>query len=209
MPPGGRMSRGYMSAEEKAALPKITWPLIKRVFSYLTPYWKQFVLVLVCIVLSSVMGLLPSVLTGKIIDEEWYMTRLMQELDKYKIKCITYDPWGMWNMLQKFGRYQSKLMEYQQSIRYMSVPTKWLESAMYKNELNFLGNPIFRWNMKNVVIYIDPNANIKLDKARSRNKIDGVVACVDALGGWLNMTSGKTGEIYATHGLRTVSIGAK
>jgi phage terminase large subunit-like protein len=146
---------------------------------------------------------------GKIIDEEWYMTRLMQELDKYKIKCITYDPWGMWNMLQKFGRYQSKLMEYQQSIRYMSVPTKWLESAMYKSELNFLGNPIFRWNMKNVVIYIDPNANIKLDKARSRNKIDGVVACVDALGGWLNMTSGKTGEIYATHGLRTVSIGAK
>ena len=146
---------------------------------------------------------------GKIIDEEWYMTRLMQELDKYKIKCITYDPWGMWNMLQKFGRYQGKLMEYQQSIRYMSVPTKWLESAMYKNELNFLGNPIFRWNMKNVVIYIDPNANIKLDKARSRNKIDGVVACVDALGGWLNMTSGKTGEIYATHGLRTVSIGAK
>lgn len=63
------MSRGYMSAEEKAALPKITWPLIKRVLSYLAPYWKRFVLVLGCIVLSSVMGLLPSVLTGKIIDE--------------------------------------------------------------------------------------------------------------------------------------------
>jgi ATP-binding cassette subfamily B protein len=58
-----------MSAEEKAALPKITWPLIKRVLSYLTPYWKKFILVLGCIVLSSVMGLLPSVLTGKIIDE--------------------------------------------------------------------------------------------------------------------------------------------
>ena len=63
------MSRGYMSAEEKAALPKITLPLIKRVLSYLAPYWKQFVLVLVCIALSSVMGLLPSILTGKIIDE--------------------------------------------------------------------------------------------------------------------------------------------
>ena len=58
-----------MSAEEKAALPKITLPLLKRVFSYLTPYWKQFVFVLVCIALSSIMGLLPSVLTGKIIDE--------------------------------------------------------------------------------------------------------------------------------------------
>ena len=144
---------------------------------------------------------------GKVIDEDWYMSRLLQELDKYKVKSIAYDPWGIWNMLQKFGRYQEYLMEYQQSIRFMSVPTKWFESAVLKNELNFMHNPILRWNMKNVVIYTDPNANIKLDKARSRNKIDGVVACVDAIGAWLNLTSGKTGEIYTSHGLRTVSIG--
>lgn len=143
---------------------------------------------------------------GKVIDEDWYMSRLLQELDKYKVKSIAYDPWGMWNMLQKFGRYQEYLMEYQQSIRFMSVPTKWFESAVLKNELNFMHNPVLRWNMKNVVIYTDPNANIKLDKARSRNKIDGVVACVDAIGAWLNLTSGKTGEIYTSHGLRTVSI---
>ena len=61
--------------------------------------------------------------------------------------------------------------------------------------------------MKNVVIYIDPNANIKLDKARSRNKIDGVVACVNAVGGWLNLTAGKTTEIYSSHGLRTIPGG--
>ena len=143
---------------------------------------------------------------GKVIDEDWYITKLLQELDKYNIKCIAYDPWGMWNMIQKFGRYQEFLMEYQQSIRYMSVPTKWFESAVLKTELNFMSYPILRWNMKNVVIYTDPNANIKLDKARSRNKIDGVVACVDAVGGWLNLTSGKTGEIYVSHGLRTVSM---
>lgn len=146
-----------------------------------------------------------TVAPGKVIDEEWYMTRLMQELDKYDVRCIAYDPWGMWNIIQKFGRYQEVLMEYQQSIRYMSVPTKWYESAMLKSELNLMHNPILRWNMKNVVIYIDPNANIKLDKAKSRNKIDGVVACVDAVGGWLNLTSGKTGEIYVSHGLRTIS----
>ncbi len=58
-----------MTEEEKAAQPKITKELVKRVFSYLKPYWKQFVLVLVCIALSSVFGLLPSILTGKIIDE--------------------------------------------------------------------------------------------------------------------------------------------
>ena len=68
--PGGHGPGGhYMTEEEKAAQPKVTKALVKRVFSYLTPYWKQFILVLVCIALSSIFGLLPSILTGKIIDE--------------------------------------------------------------------------------------------------------------------------------------------
>ena len=71
MPPmGGPMGRGgFLTEEEKENKPKVTWPLLKRIFSYLLPYWKQLVIVLGCIVLSSVMGLLPSVLTGRIIDE--------------------------------------------------------------------------------------------------------------------------------------------
>ena len=73
MPPGGRMGgpfgRAYMTEEEKAAQPKITKALLKRVFSYLTPYWKQLAVVLVCIAISSTMSLYPSVLTGKILDE--------------------------------------------------------------------------------------------------------------------------------------------
>ena len=63
------MSRGYLTEEEKANRPKVTLALLKRIFSYLMPYWKQMVLVLAFIVLSSIMGLLPSVLTGRIIDE--------------------------------------------------------------------------------------------------------------------------------------------
>ncbi|MBQ8633241.1 MAG: ABC transporter ATP-binding protein [Lachnospiraceae bacterium] len=72
MPPmGGRgpMGRGYLTEEEKANKPKVTWPLLKRIFSYLLPYWKQLAVVLLCIIVSSVFGLLPSVLTGRIIDE--------------------------------------------------------------------------------------------------------------------------------------------
>ncbi|MBR4993160.1 MAG: ABC transporter ATP-binding protein, partial [Lachnospiraceae bacterium] len=72
MPPGGRMGGpfgGFMSEDEKKSAPKITWPLIKRVFSYLKPYWKQLLLVLIAISLSSVLNLLPTILTGKIIDE--------------------------------------------------------------------------------------------------------------------------------------------
>ena len=63
--PGGH----FMTEEEKAAQPKITRKLIKRVFSYLRPYWRQLLLVLICIIASSLFALAPSVLTGFIIDE--------------------------------------------------------------------------------------------------------------------------------------------
>lgn len=143
---------------------------------------------------------------NKVLDEAWWMERLFLEMQPYNIKCIAFDPWGMWDLKNKFGKYQDKLMEYQQSIRYMSVPTKWLESAVLKKEINFGYNPVIRWMMRNVVVYVDPNANVKLDKARSRNKIDGVVASVDAIGGWLNLTNGKSQEIYTDHELRCFSL---
>ena len=70
MPPGGgRIGRGFLTEEEKKNQPKITGALLKRVFSYLVPYWKQLVLTLVCIVISSILKIFPSVLTGRIIDE--------------------------------------------------------------------------------------------------------------------------------------------
>jgi len=66
---GGPFARGFMTEEEKANQPKITKALLKRVFSYLKPYWKQLAVVLVCIAISSTMSLYPAVLTGKILDE--------------------------------------------------------------------------------------------------------------------------------------------
>ena len=74
MPPGGRgfggpMGGQYLSEEEKANQPKVTPALLKRVFSYLKPYAKQLILVFLCIGASSFLTILPTVLTGKILDE--------------------------------------------------------------------------------------------------------------------------------------------
>jgi len=63
------MRGGFLTEEEKANSPKVTMALLKRVFSYLTPYWKQFALTLLCIAVSSVLRLYPSIITGRIIDE--------------------------------------------------------------------------------------------------------------------------------------------
>ena len=71
MAPGmrGMGPRGFLTEEEKLNVPKVTWPLIKRILSYLKPYVVQFLFVFLAILLASVVGLLPSIITGKIVDE--------------------------------------------------------------------------------------------------------------------------------------------
>jgi ATP-binding cassette subfamily B protein len=66
---GQRGGRGYLTEEEKHNRPKITRTLLKRIFSYLLPYWLKLLLVFFTIVASSILGLLPAIITGKIIDE--------------------------------------------------------------------------------------------------------------------------------------------
>ena len=64
---GGR--GGFLTEEEKQNSPKITAPLLKRMFSYLIPYWKQLIVSVLAIITSSVFGVFPTILTGRIIDE--------------------------------------------------------------------------------------------------------------------------------------------
>ena len=145
-----------------------------------------------------------TVAPGKVLDEAWWLQQLFNALEPYKVRCIAFDPWGMWQLKTKFGKYEDVLLEYQQNIRYMSVPTKDFEGRVLRHEMNFLFNPVIRWMFRNVVIYTDPNANVKIDKSRARAKVDGIVASVDAVGGYLNKTAGTDGQIYRTHSLRTL-----
>ncbi len=70
MPPGGRLGpRGFLTDEEKASMPKVTGALLKRILGYLKPYWFQFILVFLTILVSAAVGLLPSIITGRIVDE--------------------------------------------------------------------------------------------------------------------------------------------
>ena len=60
--------KNYLTEQERNNKPKITKKLILRIFSYLKPYWFQLLLVFIIIVISAICGLLPSIITGKIID---------------------------------------------------------------------------------------------------------------------------------------------
>ena len=68
-PGRGLGPRGFLTEEEKKNMPKVNGALLRRILGYLKPYWLQFLLVFVTILLSAVVGLLPSIITGRIVDE--------------------------------------------------------------------------------------------------------------------------------------------
>ena len=72
-PPGRGLgpfgARGFLTDEEKQNMPKVTGQLLKRIFSYLRPYLLQFIIVFITILAAAVVGLFPSIITGRIVDE--------------------------------------------------------------------------------------------------------------------------------------------
>ncbi len=64
----GRGPRGFLTEEEKLNRPKVTKALLLRILGYLKPYKWQFIAVFAALIVSAVLGLFPSVITGKIVD---------------------------------------------------------------------------------------------------------------------------------------------
>lgn len=63
----------------------------------------------------------------------------------------------------------------------MSPPTKELMKLILEQKIAQDGHPVLRWMMDNIFIRTDPAGNIKADKEKSAEKIDGAVATIMAL----------------------------
>jgi phage terminase large subunit-like protein len=85
----------------------------------------------------------------------------------------------------------------------MNAPTKELEKMVVGEQLQHGGNPVLRWMCGNIEIKRDPAGNIKIDKGKSSEKVDGMVAMVMAIGEWLTCKEGGP-SIYETQGIRTL-----
>ena len=145
---------------------------------------------------------------GDVIDIDSMVTDIMVILGQYFCEGLAYDPakayHGVIQGLIIAGFPIEKMDEYAQGIMNMSGPSKEFEKMAMSGMLDHLDDPVLRWMLGNVQIYQDINENIKPDKKRSRNKIDGIVALIIAIGEYLSVTYGKEDkQIYKTHTLRT------
>lgn len=100
---------------------------------------------------------------------------------QYNIREIVFDRWGATQMVQNLEEMGFTVAAFGQGFRDMSPPTKELMKLTLEQKLAHGGNEVLRWMMDNVFIRTDPAGNIKMDKEKSTEKIDGAVALVMAL----------------------------
>lgn len=131
-----------------------------------------------------------------------YIEQFIDDLGKkYNIREIAFDRWGAVQMVQNLEGLGFTVVPFGQGFKDMSPTTKELMKLTLEKKIAHGSHPVLRWMMDNIFIRTDPAGNIKPDKAKSTEKIDGVVATIMALDRAIR-NEGETGDsIYDERGL--------
>ena len=125
-----------------------------------------------------------------------YIEKVIEQLgERYNIREIGFDRWGAVQMVQNLEGMGFTVVPFGQGFKDMSPPTKELMKLTLEQRIAHGGHPVLRWNMDNVFIRTDPAGGIKMDKAKSTEKIDGAVAMVMALDRAIR-NEGSSGSVY-------------
>ena len=131
-----------------------------------------------------------------------YIEKFIEQLgEKYNIREIAFDRWGAVQMVQNLENMGFTVVPFGQGFKDMSPPTKELMKLTLEQKLAHGGNPILRWMMDNIFIRTDPAGNIKADKEKSTEKIDGAVATIMALDRAIRCGNDNGESVYDQRGL--------
>lgn len=120
---------------------------------------------------------------GNIIDYQYIENEIKAVSEKFDIKMIAYDRHNSSDLVRRLTDEEVvELIPFAQTAPMFNPAINEIEVLSYKERLNHGDSEILNWQCSNVVLYRDGNNNAKMDKAKSSEKIDGMVALAMALG---------------------------
>ncbi|CYV55046.1 terminase large subunit [Streptococcus suis] len=130
-----------------------------------------------------------------------FIEKFIEDLSEiYHIKEIAYDRWNATQMVQNLEGMGLTMVPFGQGYKDMSPPSKELYKLMMEGKIQHGGHPVLKWMGQNVVMRQDPAGNIKPDKEKSVEKIDGIVALIMGLDRCIrHQTDG--GSVYDERGI--------
>ena len=137
---------------------------------------------------------------GNVIHYDFIEKFIMDLSEKYHILEIAVDRWNATQMIQNLEGEGFTIVPFGQGFSSMSAPTKEFYRLLMEGKIIHGGHPVMRWMAGNVVVDTDPAGNIKVTKAKSKEKIDGIVAAIMALDRAVRH-EGESGSVYDTRGL--------
>lgn len=132
---------------------------------------------------------------GDVTDYNFIKAKLMEIAEIVDLKLVHYDRWNASQLVIECIAEGLPMQPLGQGFVSISAPTKQLEHHVLNKELNHGGNPVLRWMVSNLAMKLDAAGNIKPDKSKSSEKIDGVVSLVMALAGYMNSDQ-DNGSVY-------------
>jgi phage terminase large subunit-like protein len=134
---------------------------------------------------------------GCVIDYEFIRAKINQLRDEFQIVQIAFDRWNSTDIVTKLISDGHEMVRVGQGFAGMAAPTKRLEEVVLGCQLAHGGNPVLRWMASNVIVEEDPAGNKKPNKAKSREKIDGIVALAMAITGLMTVPDSTPGCFVA------------
>ena len=131
-----------------------------------------------------------------------YIEKFIESLgERFNIREIAFDRWGAVQMVQNLEGMGFTVIPFGQGFKDISPPTKELMKLVLEKKIAHGGHPVLRWMMDNIYIRSDPAGNIKADKAKSTEKIDGAIAAIMGLDRAIRCGYDTGESVYDTRGL--------
>jgi phage terminase large subunit-like protein len=118
---------------------------------------------------------------GNVIDYQFIYDKICEIAKIYEIEEIAYDPYNALMLSQKLKDEGFTMVEMFQGMKSLSPPTKDTEILILSGNLHHGNNPVLTWMFNNVQVVTDANSNRRVDKEKSREKIDGIQAMIMAI----------------------------
>jgi phage terminase large subunit-like protein len=141
---------------------------------------------------------------GKTTDWDFIKHSILKRNEQFKIDSFGYDRHFAGELVSALHKENFETTPFGMGYLSMAAPTAEFERQIIGNEIAHNGCPILRWNVSNVVVSQDPAGNLKPDKMKSIERIDGVTASLIALGMFLKLMPEKKQNPYRERGMRVL-----
>jgi phage terminase large subunit-like protein len=119
--------------------------------------------------------------SGNVIDNDAIVDRIDADAAQFDVQTLGYDRWGATDVVRRLGESGMTCVGVGQGYATLSAPSKELLRLVLRQSFTHGGNPVARWMLDNLTMTTDPGGQVKPDKARAADKIDGISAAITAM----------------------------